>query len=106
MGRALRRQLGGDPRAGPGALRRALPPHLARVSLVVRGDVPLETQPHASVPGHGEQGQPPGRRLPDEPRVPVSAGCDTPLVAAVVIPAKAALVVAPAEAGAQVRPPR
>ena len=34
-------QLGGDPRARPAALRRALPPHLAHLPLVLRRDVPL-----------------------------------------------------------------
>src|SRR5204862_5336037 len=68
LGRALRCQLGGDPRARPGALRRALPPHLAHVSVVVRGDVPLEAQPHTSVPGHRENGERSGRRVTDVAR--------------------------------------
>ena len=48
---ALRPELAGDPGARPEAVRRALPPHLAHLSVVVRGDVPLEEQPHAPVPG-------------------------------------------------------
>src|SRR5262249_8692694 len=70
LGRALRRELGQDPRARPEALRRALPPHLAYLPLVLRGDVPRQDWPHAPVPGAGEQGQH-QLELSDEPGVPV-----------------------------------
>src|SRR6185312_8969165 len=73
LGDALRRELGCDPRARPGALRRAAAAHLAHLPVVVRRDVSLAHVAHASLPGDGEQGQ--RDPLPDEPRVPVPACC-------------------------------
>src|SRR6185295_19970564 len=48
VGVPLRPELAADPGARAQAFRRALPAHLANLSMVVRGDVPLEKQPHAS----------------------------------------------------------
>ena len=74
LGRALRPQLGQDPRARPEALRRALPPHLARVPLRLRRDVPLAGGAHAPVPDRVLQGQRTDQ-LPDDARLPLR---DTP----------------------------
>jgi cyclopropane-fatty-acyl-phospholipid synthase len=41
----------------PAALRRALPPHLARLPLRLRRDVPLRRRAHAPFPGRVLQGQ-------------------------------------------------
>jgi hypothetical protein len=62
----------GNPRAGSCALRRAFPPHLANVPVVVRGNVPLAERSHASIPSDGVEGQHLLGQLPDEPRVSVS----------------------------------
>ena len=72
LGRALRPQLGEDPCARPGSFRRAVPPHLAQLPVVVRGGVPRQGRPAQPVPGDRQQGQ---RRRPisDEPLVPVPA---------------------------------
>ena len=57
------------PRARPAALRRALPPHLARVPLRLRRDVPLAERAHASLPDRVLQGQ--HHQLPDDARLPL-----------------------------------
>ena len=51
----------------PAALRRALPPHLARLSAGLRRDVPLAGGAHPPVPDRVHQGQHLAHELPDEP---------------------------------------
>ena len=60
-----------DPRARPAALRRALPPHLARVPLRLRRDVPLARRAHAPLPDRVLQGQRHASSYPMSARFPL-----------------------------------
>src|SRR5207249_5121919 len=71
VGRALRPPLGEDPRARSEEIRRALPPHLARVLVRLRRDVPLAWGAHASFPDRVLQGQRLDDELPHEPELPL-----------------------------------
>src|SRR5262249_48200214 len=74
LGGALRRELGEDTGARSAALRRNFSPHLAQLSLVLRGNVPLEELAYPSLPGDGQQGQPGLRQVSDEPGFPLRVG--------------------------------
>ena len=65
-------QLGGDPRARSRALRRALPPHVADLPVVVRGDVPLAQRPARTCSRSRSSKGNVGRQLSDEPRPSLS----------------------------------
>jgi len=67
VGRALRQQLGEDPRPRSAEVRRALPPHLARVLVRLRRGVPLAARAHASLPDRVLEGQCVDDELSSEP---------------------------------------
>src|SRR5438876_178117 len=75
VGGALRSQLGADPRARSAALRRALPPRVARLPVRLRRDVPLAQGAHAPVPDRVLQGQRHAGQLSDEPGIPLRTAC-------------------------------